>query len=546
MPQMTGGQAVVASLEAQGVDTVFGIISVHTLDLFDALFDRQDAVRFIGGRLELGCGYMADGYARATGRPGVILTSTGPGAADSVGAMGEAYFSASSILQVTTNVEAEFVGSGKMATHETKDQLGMFAAVTDWNARISQIESIPDHFVEAFVRFRERRPRPVELEVPTDLLGRSAEVEVLQPRNPDVPQGDPAQVERAWNLLRKARRPVIFLGEEIHTTGGGDDIIALAERLGAAVVTGDGAKGAFPENHPLSLGMALGNRIWGRNPVLDWLGDCDVALALGSNLPYRSTAGVGLKLPETVIHVLLDGEYIGKNYATEVGIAANSGAVVRQFLNAAGNSDIGASDEYRSEVANLKRRIYAGLQEQWGPELYAWESIRSVIPDDTIFALDATVPANRAVRCLQMNRPRSYMYPHGWAGLGFGFPAAMGAKVGRPECPVICVTGDGGFQYNAQELGTAVQYGINPIVMVFNDSAWGVLKGYQQDRGGRRMATDLVNPDFIKLFDAYGIGGTQVRNVAEMTRAVQDAVAADRIQLIEVVMPDGFAAFCRG
>lgn len=546
MPQMTGGQAVVAALEAHGVDTVFGIISVHTLDLFDALFDRQDAVRFIGGRLELGCGYMADGYSRATGRPGVILTSTGPGAADSVGAMGEAYFSASSILQVTTNVEAEFVGSGKMATHETKDQLGMFAAVTDWNARINQIESIPDHFVEAFVRFRERRPRPVELEVPTDLLGQSAEVEVLQPRSADVPQGDPLQVERAWNILRNARRPVIFLGEEIHTTGGGDDIIALAEWLGAAVVTGDGAKGVFPENHPLSLGMALGNRIWGRNPALDWLGDCDAALVLGSNLPYRSTAGVGLKLPETVIHVLLDGEYIGKNYDTEVGIAANSGAVVRQFLDAAGNADVGASDAYRAEVANLKGQIYAGLQEQWGPELYAWESMRAVIPDDTIFALDATVPANRAVRCLQMNRPRSYMYPHGWAGLGFGFPAAMGAKVGRPECPVICVTGDGGFQYNAQELGTAVQYGINPIVMVFNDSAWGVLKGYQQERGGRRMATDLVNPDFIKLFDSYGIGGTRVRDVAEMTRAVQDAVAADRIHLIEVAMPDGFAAFCRG
>ena len=143
MAQMTGGQAVVASLHAQGVDTVFGIISVHTLDLFDALFDRQDDVRFIGGRLELGCGYMADGYSRATGKPGVLLTSTGPGAADSVGAMGEAYFSASSLLQVTTNVESEFIGTGKMATHETKDQLGMFSAVTDWNAQIGQIESIP-------------------------------------------------------------------------------------------------------------------------------------------------------------------------------------------------------------------------------------------------------------------------------------------------------------------------------------------------------------------------------------------------------------------
>ena len=546
MAEMTGGQAVVASLQAQGVDTVFGIISVHTLDLFDALFDRQDAVRFIGGRLELGCGYMADGYARATGKPGVLLTSTGPGAADSVGAMGEAYFSASSILQVTTNVEAEFVGSGRMATHETKDQLGMFAAVTDWNARIGQIESIPDHFVEAFVRFRERRPRPIELEVPTDLLGQSAEVEVLQPREPDVPQGDPAQVERAWQLLRNAKRPVIFLGEEIHTTGGGDDIIALAERLGAPVVTGDGAKGVFPENHPLSLGMALGNRIWGQNPALEWLGSCDVALVLGSNLPYRSTAGVGVKLPETIIHVLLDGDYIGRNYDTAVGIAANSGAVARQFLHAAGNADISVGDDYRAEVAGLKERIYAGLQEEWGPELRAWEAIRSVLPDDAIFALDATVPANRAVRCLQMNRPRSYMYPHGWAGLGFGFPAAMGAKAGRPECPVICVTGDGGFQYNAQELGTAVQYGINPVVMVFNDSAWGVLKGYQQSRGGRQMATDLVNPDFVKLFDSYGIGGTRAHNVAEMTRAVQDAAAADRIHLIEVVMPDGFPAFCRG
>ena len=546
MPEMTGGQAVVASLQAQGVDTVFGIISVHTLDLFDALFDRQDAVRFIGGRLELGCGYMADGYARATGKPGVLLTSTGPGAADSVGAMGEAYFSASSILQVTTNVEAEFVGSGRMATHETKDQLGMFAAVTDWNARIGQIESIPDHFVEAFVRFGERRPRPIELEVPTDLLGQSADVEMLRPREPEVPQGDPAQVERAWQLLRNAKRPVIFLGEEIHTTGGGDDIIALAERLGAPVVTGDGAKGVFPENHPLSLGMALGNRIWGQNPVLDWLGECDVALVLGSNLPYRSTAGVGVKLPQSVIHVMLDGDYIGKNYATEVGIAANSGAVVRQFLHAAGNADVESSKSYQAEVAGLKERIYAGLQEEWGPELRAWESIRAVLPDDTIFALDATVPANRAVRCLQMNRPRSYMYPHGWAGLGFGFPAAMGAKVGRPQSPVICVTGDGGFQYNAQELGTAVQYGINPIVMVFNDSAWGVLKGYQQSRGGRQMATDLVNPDFVKLFDSYGIGGTRAHNVGEMTRAVQDAAAGDRIHLIEVVMPEGFAAFCRG
>ena len=208
MPNLTGGQAVAESLKAQGVDTVFGIISIHNLDLFDALFDRQDSLRFIGGRLELGCGFMADGYARATGKPGVLITSTGPGAADSVGAMGEAYFSGSPLLQVTTNVESDFIGQGRNTTHETKNQLGMFEAVTDWNAMIGEIEAIPDNLLEAFQRFQNRRPRPIELELPTDLLGNSADVEIIGPRDAGIPQGDPAMVEQALQLLLKARRPL--------------------------------------------------------------------------------------------------------------------------------------------------------------------------------------------------------------------------------------------------------------------------------------------------------------------------------------------------
>ena len=544
MARMTGGQAIVESLKAQGVDTVFGIISVHTLDLFNALFDNQGSLRFIGGRLELGCGYMADGYSRATGKPGVLLTSTGPGAADSMGAMGEAYFSGSSVLQITTNVEKEFVGSGRLTTHETKDQLGMFRAVTDWNALIDQVESVPDYLVEAFQRFQERRPRPIELEIPTDLLGQQAEVEVLQPRAPNIPQGDPVMVERALEALLKARRPVIFVGEEVQSQGGTRELVQLAERLGAPVVTGDGAKGAFPEGHPLSLGPALGRRIWGENPVQDWIGTCDVCLVLGSVLPYRSTVGVGLKLPETVIHVLLDGEAIGKNYETAIPIVANSQAVVSQLLEGMGNRDVSKGQEYLREIQPLKEQTYKTLKETWPNELRTFEAIRSVTPEDTIFTLDATVPASRAARCLTINQPRTFMYPHGWAGLGFGFPAALGAKVGQPSNPVVCITGDGGFQYNAQELATAVQYGINPVVMIFNDNAWGVLKAYQQDRfNGRLMGTDLVNPDFVKLFGSYGLEGARVTTVKELTQALEKAVAAERIQLIEVAMPNGFGNF---
>jgi acetolactate synthase-1/2/3 large subunit len=544
VPKLTGGQTVIESLKAQGVDTVFGIISIHNLDLFDSLFGSQDSMQFIGGRLELGCGFMADGYARATGKPGVLFTSTGPGAADSVGAIGEAYFSGSPILEITTNVEQEFLGSGKLATHETKDQLGMFAAVTDWNASIPQIESIPDNITEAFDRFQTRRPRPIELEIPTDLLGTEADVEMLTARQPDIPKGDPNQVEKALQMLLKAKRPAILVGEEVQQLGGTQQIVELAEKLGAAVVTSDGAKGAFPEDHAQSLGQIMGNRIWGENPVQDWLGTCDLVVVLGSILPQRSTSGIGLQLPKEMVHVLLDGEAIGKNYPVTVPIVANSQAVVQQWLGAIGDQDVHKGKAFQEDISAIRGDIRHRLEESWGNELRVYETVRAVTPRNTIFSLDPAVAASRATRCLEIYEPRTYMHPHGWLGLGFAFPAAVGAKVGKPDTPVVCVTGDGGFQYNFQELATCAQYGIHPVVLMFNDNAWGVLKGFQGDRFGenRRFATDLVNPDFVKIFESYGFEGTKVNTVKELGKALESALASGKTHLVEVQTPDGFGA----
>ena len=544
MPKLTGGQAIIESLKAQGVDTVFGIISVHNLDLFDSLFESHDSLNFVGGRLELGCGFMADGYARSTGKPGVLITSTGPGAADSMGAIGEAYFSGSPILEITTNVEREFVGSGKLATHETKNQLGMFEAVTDWNASIPQVESIPDNITEAFERFQTRRPRPVELEIPTDLLGTEADVEMLTARQPDIPKGDANQVEKALQMLFKAKRPAILVGEEVQQLGGTAQIVELAEKLGAAVVTADGAKGAFPEDHPQSLGQIMGKRIWGENPVQDWLGTCDLVVVLGSIMPQRSTTGIGLQMPKDIVHVLLDGEAIGKNYPATVPIVANSQAVVQQWLGAIGTQDVHKGKAFEDDIASIKTKIRSKLEETWSNELNVFETVRSVTPRNTIFSLDPTVGASRATRCLEIYEPRTYMHPHGWLGLGFAFPAAIGAKVGKPQSPVVCVTGDGGFQYNFQELATCAQYGIHPVILMFNDNAWGVLKGFQQDRfgEGRRFATDLVNPDFVKLFESYGFEGTKVDNVKELGTALENAIASGKTHLVEVQTPEGFGA----
>ena len=544
MVKASGAKAIIESLKLHDVDTIFGIISIHTLDIYDILASEQDQLQFIGGRQELGIGFMADGYARVSGKPGILLTSTGPGAADSIGAVGEAYFSASPVLEITTNVEQEFMGKGMLPTHDVKDQSAMFSAVTDWNVNIDQVDAIPDHFVEAFQRFASKRPRPIELEVPTDLLSAESDVELLPPVAPEIPQANEQQLSQLITMLKESKRPVLFVGEEMQMMGGTHELVIFAEKHGIPVVTGDGAKGAFPENHPLSLGQAIGKRIWGENPLLEWLGTCDFGLVLGASLPYRSTAGVGLKMPQKFAHVLMDESIIDKNYKSDLAISGNSQAVLGQVSEALGDYRCDLGTDYQDEIAGMKKEILSTLESTWANELRTWQAIRASLPEDTIFSLDPTVPASRASRCLEINNPRTFMYPHGWLGLGFAFPAALGAKVAKPNTPVVCVTGDGGFQYNLQELATAKQYGLNPIVLMFNDNAWGVLKDYQKQRfDSRYFATDLVNPDFSKLFESYGFESFVVDNVSDLKDALQKAVHADELTLIEVKIPKGFAEF---
>lgn len=542
MAKITGGQAVVEALKAQGVNLVFGIISVHTLHLFDALYDVQTSLRHIGGRTELGCGFMADGYARSTGEPGVLLTSSGPGAANSMHSIGEAYHSGSPILQITTNIEKEFIGSRRGVIHEPKEQLRMFRSVTDWNALITSVTSIPDHIDEAFLRFKTRRPRPIELEIPTDLLGEVADVETGLPKKVQPPEGDEALVERAVNELLKAKRPLIWVGEEVTFTEGTEELITLAETLSAPVVTADGAKSLFPEDHPLSLGQVLGGHIWGRNLVHEFISTCDLVLAMGTILPYRSTVAVGLQLPEKLVHITLDGEIIGKNYPASVGIVGNACLVGQQILAMLEGKDVYKGDALKREVQQMREQVRKDLQEQWPNEVYTLEAIRGVLPRETITCWDITVPTSRASRAFPTYKPRTFMHPHGWVGIGFAFPAALGAKAGNPDIPVVCFTGDGSFQYCMSELATAAQYGLNITVVMFNDDAWGALKVRQEAMfHGRLLGSDLINPDFVKLVDSYGFQTTRISRVKELTSALERAIDHPQLSFIEVRIPRGFS-----
>lgn len=332
MPLMTGGKAVVECLKAHDVDTIFGIISTHTMHIYDALYHEQPNIRFIGGRHEHALGFMADGYSRVTGKPGIMFTSGGPGAADSMGSMGEAYHASSKLLQVTANAEKDLIDSGKGAIHEAKDQLGMFRSVTGWNALIDNLEAMPDYFLEAFQRFESGRPRPIELEVPTDLFDKQADIEVIPPRDATIPAPDPAAIENAGIALKNARRPIIWVGRGVMLADATDELRQIAENLGAPVTSATTGKGAFPDDHPLGLGVGEFGGIRGDSPLGDFLDKADLLLIIGSTMAYHRTIQQGLTLPKNIIQIDADPAEIGKNYPASVGIVGDAKVALRQII----------------------------------------------------------------------------------------------------------------------------------------------------------------------------------------------------------------------
>ena len=544
MSKQTGAEALVERLCLHGVDLLFGIISIHNLDLFDALFRAHGKLRHIGGRTELACGFMADGYARSSGRPGILLTSTGPGAANSMHSVGEAYHSSSPLLHLTTAIPRKLKGRGLGQTHEPRDQLQMFQSVSGHVKHVCRPESLLPIVDEAFVRLRTHRRRPAVIEIPTDLLGEPCEVEDNPLPAVKTLGANQQQLDRILEAIRHSRRPLIWAGEEINYTLNNKILASLAELLGAPVVTADGAKDVFPEDHPLSLGTCLGQRIWGRNPIHEFIPRCDLVLALGAGLLHRSTVEIGLQFPSQLVQVVLDRDYLGRNYPISTGIVADAGVVMQQLLKELRSEFVAVEHGYQAEIQQLRERIRRDLEEQWPTEMRVLNVIRSVLPRETITCWDTTVPTSRASRSFEVYQPRTFINPFGWVGIGFSFPAALGAKAANPKTPVVCFSGDGGFQYCLSELATAVQYKLNVTIVLFNDNAWGVLKEMQKvGYGGRYLGTNLLNPDFQKIAGAYGIAAVRVNSLAQLLPVLEKAISSDETNLIEVIIPEGFSRF---
>jgi thiamine pyrophosphate-dependent acetolactate synthase large subunit-like protein len=498
----TGAQLLVEGLEAAGVEVVFGLPGVHNLPAWEAL--RESPIRLVGVRHEQAAVYAADGYARATGRLGVALVTTGPGAANTLGACGEAWASRSPVLVVATDIPTglRMRGVHRGVLHECVDQPAMFAPVTKQTFA-------PQTFAElALMAFLapEAAPaapaRPVYLEIPTDLLAGSGEEPSMAGWG--VTRSTP-DVEPALDLLAEAQRPLVWAGGGAVAAGAGEAVIALAECLGAPIVTTYSGAG-LAGDHPLGLRLP---------PHVQEIGDlwdqADLVLAIGSDLDGMMTQNWRMPRPPRLVAVNVDEADAAKNYAPDVIVAGDASAACAALvveLEPAGER------EPWVEVAEVRERALTRLRVEFGAELGFVEAFAQAVPDDAVVLCDMCIPGYWLGGFRRVPAPRRLAYPLGWGTLGCAFPQALGAALAGTG-PVVSVSGDGGFLFACGELATVAQERLPLTALIVDDGGYGMLRYDQRRAGTTTYGVDLHTPDFVALAQSFGVRAEAVDGLGD-------------------------------
>ncbi|GAA5097031.1 5-guanidino-2-oxopentanoate decarboxylase [Microbacterium yannicii] len=532
----TTGRAVLETVRNYGVTAVFGIPGTHNLELYRPLTDL--GIRAVTNRHEQGSGYGADGWAQQTGLPGVVITTSGPGLQNAMSAIGTAFCESRPLLVISPGVAlgAEFRDVGTL--HETKDATAMVGAIAEWSRRVTSGTDAVDAVHDAFALFRTGRPRPVHIEIPLDVLESPAEVPAAARAARPAPapaRGDAAAVREAAALLSGAERPVIVAGGG--ATRAGRSLTALAERLGAPVLTTLNGKATVDEHHPLSLGSNLS--LAAARAVAE---DADVLLVLGSKLGEAELWAPVLEARGAVVRVDISAAQLHKNLDATVGIAGDCAAVVEDLLAALPAAarpvrDLEADlDAVRAAIADETRTIL--------PETVALaETIAAALPRDAIVAGDSSQIVYMALASvLRQSRPHSLLYTPTYATLGYGLPAAIGARVAQPADDgrhVVAVVGDGALMFCVNELATAVEQRLDLTVVCVDNGGYAEIKQNELDRGIRPIGVDLVQPDWVALANAFGATGRRAETPDEVEPALVAAIAAGGVQLVHLAQTIG-------
>ena len=533
MATMTGAQALIQSLAREGVDVVFALPGVQIMEAFDALYE-QPGIRLITVRHEQTAGYMADGYARTTGRVGVALVVPGPGALNAAAAVGTAYASSSPVLLVSGQIDSSSLGQNRGALHEINDQLDVFKPITKWNGRSTRPEEIPSLVHMAMQQVLDGRPRPAEIEVPFDILPATSDIELLEREGTVKQSPDPAKVREAAELLANAERPLIWAGGGCREADVTTELAELAEALNAPVITTPEGKGAIPENHPLSVGTFY----YGHGPAYHTLPQSDVILAIGSRMNLNPRTPWSLRPDQTVIRIDADPEELGRLVQPRVGMVADARLGINDLVAELDGAQK-ASQWKKEELQDIRQKTAEDLRALAPLQMEIVETMREELDDDAIMVAGTTEVAYWGHLTFPVLKPRSYLTSSYFATLGYAFPTALGAKVGNPHRQVVATIGDGGFMYANSELSTAVQEGINVVTLVFNNGLLGASRADQMNRyHGRTIGTELHNPDFAQLAEVYGALGVRLADRRELGPALHDALRAERPAVIEIPMPN--------
>jgi acetolactate synthase I/II/III large subunit len=522
MARITGGEALVRAVAAHGIEVLFVLPGVQNDPFFSALYDAAERLRVIVVRHEQAAAYMAHGYAAASGRPGAYCVVPGPGFLNTTAALATSYACNLPVLCLSGQIPQRQIGRGTGLLHEIPDQLGIMQRLTKWAARIEAPHEAPHLIAEAFEQMRTGRPRPVALEIPMDVLANEAWLAGAIPRAGAGanPEPDPEAVERASKLLNEAARPMIFAGGGAQ--GASPQVRELAERLCAPVVAGWMGRGVMDDRSDLSLSLTMAHRLWP---------EVDVALAIGSRFQRVQTEW-GLDDQVKVIRIDLDPVEIGRHARPEVALLADAGDALDALLPHVHRDDRAS---WRARIAATRAEVRALYRRELAPQVAYLDAIRAALPEDGIVVEDLTQVGYVARLAFPVHGPRQYLTSGYQGTLGHAYPSALGVKVAQPDRAVVALAGDGGFMYNVQELATAVQHGINVVAILFNDGAYGNVKRMQREfYGNRVIASDLVNPDFVRLADSFGALAQSTDNPDDLQAVLEQALARDTPAVIEV------------
>jgi len=530
----TGATLLVETLKSHGVDTIFGVPGMQNLAVYDALLD-EPSIRVVTTRDERGAAHMADGYARASGRPGVCMTVPGPGVTNALTGIGEAYADSSPVLLLATDLATDTVTRDREDFHQLRGVENVLGSVTQWGTRPGRAEELGRAVHEAFARFGQGRPRPCYLDLPVDLLNAKIDASYVDNHRQSAPASwndhhDPA-ASRAMEMLAGASRPLLLIGGGAWRAAA--ELRTLVELLGLPVVMTNSGKGVVPEDHPLSLGDGWMSHQLGR----EGLERADMILAIGVRFGPLTTSWWTRQMSGRLVHIDIDESELGKHTPVTVGIVADAKQTAQKFVNLALEGKFAPKTPWL-DVVGVREGRRAAIRKRAPDAVATLEGLRRVLPDETLVFNDINGIACWGAGAFTCRQPRTFHYPIGFGCLGFALPAAIGAKLARPSVPVVVLSGDGGFLFTGHELATAVREHASIVIVVFNDNAYGTIKADQGYRfPNRSIGNELASPDFVRYAGAFGVQGCRVAAVNRVPDAVAEALDRDAITLIEAPCP---------